>query len=160
MSLIVTNIFTITTTPGGSFCDAFTNDLPGPPTGGSGPSIGSLTFAGDLSAGMLASDYSCTTEIFANCQVTVDTQDDLLTIVFSGNPVIIGNLDFLPPQGIPNGGTFYIQLTGFNSDQSLTVTANSPEPATMTLLAVCAPLFLFLRRRSRLAGRKRESLAS
>ena len=152
---IITNIFTITANSDGSFCDAFTNNLPGSPTGGSGPSITSLTFTGDLSAGMLVSDYTCTTDIFTNCAVTVDTQDDLLTVAFSGIPVFLGSLDFLPPRGIPSGATFDIGLSGFSSNQTLTVMANTPEPTTILLPVVCAPILLMIRRRSRIAGRNR-----
>src|SRR5690349_20014004 len=65
---ITTEVFTIQTDSSGTFCAAFSNNLPsGNPDGGSGPPIVSLDFVSGLTAASLASDYTCFSDIFANC---------------------------------------------------------------------------------------------
>ena len=116
--LITSNVFTITTDGSGTFCDAFTNDLPGSnPLGGS--PITKLQFTTDLSAGASIDDYNCFSNIFGSCNVSVNSDADLVTITFTvGSPRING--DFAPfPNQVPFGGTFLIGLTDFAANQTI-----------------------------------------
>jgi len=145
--LITNTDFTITTDGSGAFCAEFTNGLGGGPVGGPTPSITELTFQSDLSAGLLTTDYTCTTDLFRTCNVSVDTNANLLTVSFAGNP-LIGDVDFGGSGGILPGGHFWIVLNNFNPSQGLEVGVNgdlSPEPGTLLLLLAVVPLWLLRR---------------
>ncbi len=149
---ITTEAFTIQTDSNGDFCVAFTNNLPsGNPTNPSGPPINSLDFVSGITAGAQPTDFTCFTDIFANCTVATDTNNNLLTIRF-WDDVFIGNVGL--PQGIPNGDTFFIGIEGFAANQSFDVDVNQPaipEPGSIALLLAAGVCLLFRPRASRAA---------
>jgi hypothetical protein len=143
--LLTSTVFSITTDSGGDFCLGFTNGLGGP-VGGPSPSITELTFQSDLAAGILATDYTCTTDLFRNCGVTVDPDANSLTVSFFSN--VIRDEDIGGSGGIAPGGQFWIVLNDFAPSQTLEVDVNgatSPEPGTLLLLLAVGPLWILRR---------------